>query len=61
MKKHNRISDDDINEAVLWEQLGPDESFRMVGSAKMDIKQGNVQFRQGGETRYSELDFTEML
>lgn len=39
MKKHNRISDNDINEAVLWEQLGPDKSFRVVGSAKMNIKQ----------------------
>lgn len=36
MKKYNRTSDNDINEAVLWEKLGSDESFRIIG-AKINI------------------------
>lgn len=46
MKKHNIVSHNDLNKAVLWEQLGPEESFRVVVSAKKDIKQGKVQIRQ---------------
>lgn len=30
MKKYDRISDNDMNEAVLQEQLGSDKSFGMI-------------------------------
>lgn len=33
----------------------------MIGATKMNIKQGNAQFRQGGETGHSVLDFSKRL
>lgn len=60
MKMYNRISDNDINETVLWEQLGSDKSFRMIGGTKMNIKESISQFRRREKTGHSVPDFTHL-